>query len=405
MTTEIAPKFLDKNSPPHIVTLVIITGLGAMVMNMFLPSLPTMTDYFDTEYRIVQLSVALYLGTVALLQMVVGPLSDRFGRRPVLLVGLAVFLLATIGCIYAPTIEIFLMFRMAQASVSVTMVLSRAIARDLYDEAQAASMIGYITMGMAIIPMVTPAIGGVLDQAFGWQATFWVFLILGAAVFWLSLADVGETNVSQSTSFRQQVSQYPELFLSPRFWGYCFAAAFASGAFFAYLGGAPFIGKEVYGMAPARLGVFFGAPALGYMVGNFLTGRYTVRVGVNRMILGGAILSTFGVSVSLTLALMGLGTVYTFFGFMIFIGLGNGMILPNAISGMLSVRPHLAGTASGLGGAIMMGGGAALSALSGSLLGPGSGPFPLLWIMFIVSALSIVAIVLVITREKVLGIA
>lgn len=399
-TTQRSPK-----SPPHIITLVVISGMSAMVMNMFLPSLPTMTNYFQADYRVMQLSVALYLGAVALLQIVVGPMSDRFGRRPVLLVGIGVFLLATIGCLLAPTVEIFLAFRMAQASVGVAMVLSRAIARDMFDQSQAASMIGYITMGMAVIPMISPAIGGALDARFGWQATFWVFLGVGIAVFWLVWVDVGETNKSQSTSFRQQFSEYPELLLSPRFWGYSLSAAFASGAFFAYLGGAPFVGSQVYGLEPSRLGLFFGAPALGYIVGNFLSGRYSVIVGVNRMVLWGTILLSFGISLSLIISLAGYGTVYTFFGFMIFIGLGNGMALPNATAGMLSVRPHLAGTASGLGSAIMMGGGAALSALAGAFLKAESGPFPLLWIMAIVSFLSMISILLVIRRQKSQGIA
>jgi DHA1 family bicyclomycin/chloramphenicol resistance-like MFS transporter len=405
MTSEPAPRFLDRKSPPHIGTLVVITGMSAMVMNMFLPSLPTMTEYFRADYRLMQLSVALFLGAIAILQLFVGPLSDRFGRRPVLLVGLGVFVLATIGCLTAKTVEVFLIFRMGQAAVGVAMVLSRAIARDMFDQSKAASMIGYITMGMAVVPMITPAIGGALDEAFGWKASFWVFLGFGLAVFWLVWADVGETNTAKSTSFRAQIADYPELLMSPRFWGYCLAAAFASGAFFAYLGGAPFVGSVVYGLAPSKLGVFFGAPALGYMVGNFLSGRYSVTYGVNRMVLWGAIASTVGVSASLMLALAGLGSVYTFFGFMIFIGLGNGMILPNATAGMLSVRPHLAGTASGLGGVIMMGGGAALSALAGALLRPGSGAFPLLWIMLIVSVLAIAAIGLVIRRERSLGIA
>jgi len=405
MKNTFTPKPFDRTTPPHILTLVAMSGMGAMVMNMFLPSLPTMTRYFEADYRVMQLSVALFLGAIALLQLVVGPLSDRYGRRPVLLVGFGVFLLATIGCLLATTVEAFLVFRMGQASVGVAMVLSRAIARDMFEQEKAASMIGYITMGMAVVPMVTPAIGGVLDQAFGWQASFWVFLVFGAAVFWLVWADVGETNAHKSTSFRQQVSGYPELLLSVRFWGYGLAAAFAAGAFFAYLGGAPFVGSNVYGLGPSQLGVFFGAPAVGYFIGNFLSGRYSASFGINRMVLSGAVLASVGMAISLALSYAGLGSVYTFFGFMIAIGLGNGMILPNAMAGMLSVRPHLAGTASGLGSVVMMGGGAALSALAGALLTPGRGAFPLLWIMLIVSLLAVVSILLVIRREKSVGIA
>ena len=386
-------------------TLVLMTGMAAMTMNMFLPSLPAMTNYFSTDYGIMQLSVALYLGVNAALQLVVGPISDRFGRRPVLLWGFGVFLVATVGCIFAPSVEVFLAFRMGQAASVVAMVLSRAVVRDMVPQDQAASMIGYVTMGMAVVPMVSPALGGWLDETFGWQATFWFLLATGILTMWLIWSDLGETNAASQTSFRDQVRDYPELLTSQRFWGYCLAAAFASGAFFAYLGGAPFVGTQVFGLPPSTLGFFFGAPALGYMVGNFLSGRYSIRFGVNRMVLTGAILSSVGVGLSLLIFLLGLGNVVTFFGFMTAVGLGNGMVLPNATSGLLSVRPHLAGTASGLGGAIMIGGGAMLSALAGVLLVPGRGPFPLLWIMLSVSGLAILSILWVIARERRVGVA
>ncbi len=405
MTTKPEVRFLDRSTPPHIMTLVLMTGMAAMTMNMFLPSLPAMTTYFDTDYSVMQLSVALYLGVNAALQVVVGPISDRFGRRPVLLWGFGLFLVATVGCILAPTVEVFLVFRMGQAASVVAMVLSRAVVRDMVPQDQAASMIGYVTMGMAVVPMISPALGGWLDEHFGWQATFWFLLATGALTMWLIWTDLGETNPARPITFRQQARDYPELLKSQRFWGYCLAAAFASGAFFAYLGGAPFVGTQVFGLPPSTLGFFFGAPALGYMLGNFLSGRFSIRVGVNRMVLWGASTTTMGVTVSLLLFLVGSGNVYTFFGFMTFVGLGNGLVMPNATSGMLSVRPHLAGTASGLGGAIMIGGGALLSALAGALLVPGRGPFPLLWIMLVVSALSIVSVLWVIARERRVGIA
>ncbi len=397
--------FLDRGTPPHIGTLVLITGMSAMVMNMFLPSLPNMAAYFGTEYRVMQLSVALYLGTVGVLQIIIGPLSDRFGRRPVLLWGIAIFIVATLGCLLAPNAGVFLFFRMMQATVSVAMVLTRAIARDISEQEQAASMIGYITMGMAVIPMITPALGGILDEIFGWKASFLVFLGLGLLTFWLIWADVGETNRQRSASFAQQFRQYPELLLSPRFWGYSLAAAFASGTFFAYLGGAPYVGTQVFGLSPTRLGILFGAPGLGYMFGNFLSGRYSTMFGINRMVLTGSMVTLSGVAVSLVVFWLGHGSALSFFGFMIIMGIGNGLVLPNANAGMLSVRPHLAGTASGLGGAIMVGGGAALSAYAGSLLGEGSGALPLLVLMLVVSILSLASILLVIWREKAIRIA
>ena len=391
-------RFLDRTTPPHIVTLILLAGLSALVMNIFLPSLPNMAAHFETDYGIMQLSVAVYLGVNAVLQLVIGPISDKMGRRPIIMWGLIGFCCATIGCIYAPNIGWFLFFRMAQATVVTAMVLSRAVVRDCVPQDQAASMIGYVTMGMAVVPMIGPAFGGVLDQAFGWQANFWLLLLLGLGLYWLTWADLGETARVSGLSLKEQFKQYPELLTSPRFWGYAMASGLASGAFFAYLGGAPFVGTEVFGMTPAELGFFFGAPAIGYFAGNFISGRFSARVGVNRMVFVGSLINATGIGLSMLVFTLGYGTQWSFFGFMTFVGLGNGMVIPNATAGMLSVRPHLAGTASGLGGAIMLGGGAGLSALAGVLLVPGSGPWPLLWLMLVTSIAAIFAIRFVIWR-------
>jgi len=198
----------------------------------------------------------------------------------------------------------------------------------------------------------------------------------------------------------EQFQEYPELLMSPRFWGYAMASAFTAGSFFAYLGGAPYVGTEVFGLATAQLGIFFGAPAIGYIFGNFLSGRYSVRFGINRMVLWGCLINASGLFLSLIIFLIGFGTVYSFFGFTVFVGIGNGMTLPNATSGMLSVRPHLAGTASGLGGALMIGGGAALSALAGALLAPGTGTLPLVFLMFTTSLFGVIAMFAVLWREQ-----
>ncbi|PIL18505.1 hypothetical protein P775_18195 [Puniceibacterium antarcticum] len=369
-------------------------------MNVFLPSLPHMTEFFDTEYRLMQLSVAIYLAVNALLQVFIGPISDKLGRRPVLLGGIAIFCVATLGCLLARDVYVFLTFRMLQAVIVSAMVLSRAVVRDMVPQEQAASMIGYVTMGVSVVPMIGPAIGGLLDEAFGWQSTFWLLLVLGLGLLWLTWRDLGETATKSTLTLGQQFREYPELLRAPRFWGYALASGFASGAFFAYLGGAPFVGSVVFSLSPSALGLYFGAPAIGYFAGNFLSGRYSTSVGVNRMVYWGTLFNALGIGLNLLVLALGLGTVETFFGLMIFVGLGNGMSIPNATAGMLSVRPHLAGTASGLGGAIMIGGGAALSALAGALLQPGTGAWPLLWIMFVTSLLAVVCIRFVIWREK-----
>ena len=373
-------------------------------MNMFLPSLPAMAEYFGTDYAVMQLSVPLYLLFSAGLQLIIGPVSDNLGRRNVLLWGLGIFMIASLGCIYAPTTGVFLFFRCMQAIVAVTMVLSRAVVRDMFTQDKAASMIGYVTMGMALVPMISPAVGGILDQAFGWQSTFWAMFAIGGIVFAVTWYDLGETALASGKSLAQQFGEYPELLRSQRFWGYSMAAACCSGAFFAYLGGAPFVGSEVFGMEPAELGLYFGAPAVGYFVGNFITARTATTVGVNTLVLCGCLANAVGGSVSMLIFLAGYGSPVTFFGMMTLVGLGNGLCIPNATAGLLSVRPHLAGTASGLGGAIMIGGGAGLSILAGSLLSTETGAYPLLWIMLLTAVAGVASILVVIQRERKLGI-
>lgn len=389
-----------QRTPPRIFTLILLAGLSALGMNLHLPSLAGMSEYYAVDYRVMQLSVALYLAGNAVVQIFVGPISDQMGRRPVILGSIVLFLLATLGCIYAPTAEIFLMFRVAQTAVAATMVLSRAAVRDMYDTNEAASMIGYVTMGMAIVPMIGPAIGGFLDQWMGWKANFWLLFLVGAATLMITFTDFGETAHKSGKTLMAQFREYPELLRSPRFWGYSLSSGLASGAFFAYLGGAPFVGTEVYGLSTAELGVYFSAPAVGYFAGNFISGRYSTRLGVNRMVLWGCVINGGGVLLSLLIAMAGADTVWTFFGLMCFVGLGNGMAIPNATAGAISVRPHLAGTASGLSGAIMIGAGAALSAFAGMMLVPGSTAVPLLAIMFATAACGLIAILLVVWRER-----
>lgn len=403
MTDRPEVRFLDRTTPPHIGTLILLAGISALCMNVFLPSLPGMAVYFDADYSLMQLSVAVYLAVNAVLQIIVGPISDKVGRRPVILWGVGLFLLATLGCIYAPNAQVFLAFRMAQAVVVAAMVLSRAVVRDIAPAAQAAALIGYVTMGMSIVPMIGPMIGGFLDSTFDWRASFWMLFILGLAILILAWFDLGETSRKSGLSLAQQFREFPELLTSPRFWGYSLASGLSSGAFFAYLGGAPFVATELFGLSPAMMGIYFGAPAVGYFLGNWASGRFSVRLGVNRMVAWGCYINAAGVAMSMVVFQMGFGTAESFFGFMTLVGIGNGMSIPNATAGALSVRPHLAGTASGLSGSIMLGGGAALSALAGALLTPGSGAYPLLWIMLATSAAAIGAITYVVWRERRLG--
>lgn len=400
MTDTTAAKFLDRKTPPHITTLIILSALPALSMTLFLPSLPNMTEYFQTDYRVMQLSVATYLFVNAVLQVIVGPISDLYGRRVVVLWSAVLFLIASLGCLLAPNVELFLFFRMSQAVIVTGMVLSRAIVRDLYPANEAASMIGYVSMGMAVAPMLGPMIGGFLDEFFGWKASFSLFLIIGGLTLIICYLDLGETLPSRKENIWSQFREYPELFRSHRFWGYCFVAAFSSGVFFAYLGGAPFVGSEIFGLSPGILGFYFGLTAFGYMSGNFLSGKLSVRLGINKMIIIGCIITLTGPTGPILTTYAGSTHPLNFFGFAILMGIGNGFIMPNATAGMLSVRPHLAGTAAGIGGAIMIGIGSGLSALAGSLLTKESGPYPLYFIMLFCVIMGLISGWYVVIRSR-----
>ena len=393
--------YLNNSTPPHILTLVSLAGMAALSMNIFLPSLPGMTAYFDTTYAIMNLSISMYLAFTALLQLFIGPISDQVGRRPVVLISFVIFFIATIGCLLSTSIEVFLIFRMLQAFIVTGMVLSRAIVRDIVEDEKAASMIGYVTMGMAIVPMFAPAIGGFLNDLFGWKANFSMLLFIGIIIAAFAYFDLGETNNNISKGFSKQFKEYPELFKSKRFWAYCFTTVFASGSFFSFIGGAPFVSTNSFELSSSAFGVYFGVTTLGYVVGSFISGKFSERFGIHFMLLQGSWITALGLFLSLFIFWLGFGSAMVFFGCMILAGVGNGMVLPNANAGLLSVRPSLAGSASGIGGAIMLGGGAFLAYLAGLISTEKAGPYPLMYLMIFTAfaALFIVRYIIFLERE------
>ncbi len=390
-------------APPRLATLVIATSVGPLALNIFLPSLPGMARYFAVDYGVVQLALSLYLVAMALLQLVLGPASDRYGRRPVLLTSLIIFLVATLAAIQSPNVHVLLACRIMQAFGAAGIVLSRAIVRDTVDAEDAASKIGYITMGMSVTPMIAPFIGGYLDEIYGWKASFWLTFAFGLLALVVVYLDLGETNRNRSSSFAAQFRAYPELIASPRFWGYTLTAMFGSGAFFAFLGGGPYVSTEMLKLTPSQYGFYFGLISIGYMLGNFVSGRFSKRVGMNRMMLAGNVVTTVGLCASLALFLGGSMHALALFGPAAFVGIGNGMTLPSANAGIVSVRPHLAGSASGLGGALTLGGGAVLAAITAALLSPDSGPYPLLITTLLSAVAGVFTTLWVVRRARVKG--
>ena len=378
-------------TPPHIITLSLAAAVNPLAMNVYLPSLASITDHFQTDAATVQLSVSLFLGATGIFQVLIGPLSDKFGRRPVLMLLFMVALLSTLGCIFAPNIETFLFARVIQAAAAAGIVLSRAIVRDMYDSKQAASVIGYVTMGMTVAPMLGPAIGGFLSEGFGWQASFWLIFVFTTLVMIVAWFDLGETNKNIGASMSETFKAWPRIVTSHRFWGYALCCAFSSASFFAFLGGGPLIAIEYYNLTPSSVGLYFFFVAVGYMFGNFLTGRFSERIGINRMMFAGNLVIVGGLAMGFLLTTLFPYSPLAFFASLFFLGLGNGITLPNANAGIVNVRPENAGAASGLGGGLQIGGGALFAGMVGYYLNPSDGPYMLLWVMAFAIAMAILA--------------
>jgi DHA1 family bicyclomycin/chloramphenicol resistance-like MFS transporter len=352
---------------PRLSTLILLSALAILPINFFLPSLPGMATEFHVDYGIMGLSLAAYAGVSACLQLVLGPLSDRFGRRPVILGALAIFIVATIGCALAPDAWTFLACRMLQAVIAPTYAVSLAAIRDTTSREQAAGQFGYLAMAWAIAPMLGPTVGGLLDQTLGWRSSFYVLAFLGAAVLVLCWTDLNETNLTPSKTIAEQYRAYPELLGSRRFWAYCVCAAFSVGAFYAFLAGAP-LAALAFDLSPAVLGLYMGSITGGFMVGSFLAGRLAGRLPLVTLLVAGRVLACVGLLFGLVLYLAGVGHVLALFGPCLFVGVSNGMTQPSASAGAISVRSTQTGSAAGLASAITVAGASIMAAFAGAVL-------------------------------------
>ena len=370
---------------------MLLTGLSVLSLNMFLPSLANIADELRTDYSLVSLSVAGYLGATAAMQLILGPLSDRHGRRPVLLASLAIFVAASLGCMLATDIRTFLLFRALQGVIISGWALSLAVIRDTRPEQDAASLIGYVSMAMAVAPMLGPVLGGVLDELFGWRSSFLVYAALGAALLVLCWIDLGETNRTPSETFAKQFQVYPELLRSSRFWGYALCMMFSTGTFYAFLAGAPLVAESMLALSPAKLGFCMGTITAGFVLGSFLSGRYASRYALTTMMISGRLVACAGLVAGLVLFLAGIINTASLFGATVFAGLGNGLTMPSSNVGALSVQPRLVGSASGLAGALTVGGGALLASITGAVLTEEKGGYQLLGMMLLCSLAGLAA--------------
>jgi len=385
--------------PPALTTLIVLSGLSVVSLNMFLPSLANIASEFQAGYALVNLCIAGYAAVSCVLQLVMGPLSDRLGRRPVILAALLLFLVASLGCLLASKVWVFLTFRLTQAVIAPAYAVSVAIIRDVSAGSKAASSIGYVAMASAIAPMLAPMLGGALDDLYGWRASFWAFLVIGGATLALCWVDLRETNKTPAATFTRQVRSYGTLVGSGRFWGYALCMTFSRGAFFVFIGGASLVAVSTFRISAAQLGFYMGTITAGFVLGSFLCGRFSERYGLTTMMLTGGLVACAGLIPGIVLCLYGVVSLPIYFGACGCVGLGNGLAIPSSNAGVVSVRPEMAGSASGLSAALTVGGGAFLSAITGMVLTEANAAPTLLAMMLLSSGMGLLATLYVMRRD------
>jgi DHA1 family bicyclomycin/chloramphenicol resistance-like MFS transporter len=361
-----------------------MTAIGPMALNILTPAVPGLVKTFGTDAAAVQLTLSLYLFGLAASQLVMGPLSDRLGRRPVVLAGLTVAAVSSVAALAATSIEALIVARIIQAiGASTGVVVGRAIIRDLYDRDRAAAMIGWVTTATVVAPMVAPMIGGFLDTALGWEAIFVFVGLVSAATLIGAVLALPETQAAtMSGGLVRFLSEARLLVATRQFCGYALCVAANSAMFFVYIGGAPHVVVTIMGRSSAVYGVWFAVASFGYMTGNFIAARRSAVLGVDRMIWWGTLVALLAAVVEcvLVVAMPGGGPAIIFVP-QILISIGSGFLMPNALAGAVSVRPQAAGTASGFTGFLQMGLGAVSAQLVSHLLDGANSALPMVLVM------------------------
>ena len=339
------------------VLLTLAVALGPMSTDFYLPSLPSLVDYFATDVARVQLTLSVFLVGFAVGQLFYGPLSDRFGRRPVMMAGVAIFTLASVVCMLATSIEMLIAARLVQAiGACAGPVLGRAVVRDVYGREGAARMLSLIGAAMALAPLIGPVVAGYLIVIFGWQSSFLVLALYGALILFGVFSALGETNphIGETTGVGQMLRNY-HAFLHSREWlGYVLCNSAAYAGLFAFISGSSYIFIDLLGLAPHLFGLCFSAMVAGYIGGTMLSARVVLKLGIERMVMAGALLCAVSGLVVAGLAIAGIETVWSVLAPMVLFAAGVGLVMPNSMAGAIGPFPTMAGAASALLGFIQM---------------------------------------------------
>lgn len=340
------------------VLLTALVAFGPLSTDLYLPSLPTLVRVFDTDIATVQLTLSVFLIGFAVSQLVYGPMSDRFGRRPTLLVGVAVYLVASAACAVTTDIHGLVVARFFQAlGACCGPVVARAVVRDVFGRDRAATVLAYMSMAMALAPAVGPMLGGVVTELFGWRANFMLLtgfavVILGAV--WSQLAETNTHRDEDALQPGRLAANYLMLLRNRGFVGYVLVVACSYSGIFSFISGSSFVLMGRLHLSPAQYGMSFGAVVFGYIVGSFLAGRLTRRVGGARMIRIGTGVSLAGGLLGGALALADVVHLAAIVAPVFLFILGAGLTLPNATANAVGPYPTMAGLASSLLGFAQM---------------------------------------------------
>ena len=353
--------------------LTTLVALGPLSTDLYLPSLPTLATVFRTDAAQVQLTLSVFLAGFAVAQLAYGPLSDRFGRRPVMLGGLVVYFIASIACLLATSIEQLIAARFVQAvGACAGPVLGRAIVRDVWGPVEAARALAYVGGAMALAPLVGPALGGVLTVSFGWQANFVllaVFSALQIVAVWLWLGESNRHPDPQATQLGRMFRNFAVFLVDRSYLGYVLALGLSYSALFAFISGSAFVLIGRHGLSPTAFGLCFGLVVAGYITGTQIAGGLVRRLGADRLILGGGILGALAGATMWALDRWVPPHLAAVLAPMFFVTLSVGLVMPNAAARALAPYAKMAGAASALMGFLQMG----IAALAGIFVGHGVG--------------------------------
>lgn len=359
------------NSPsrPPLALLIAMVTVGPVSIDIFLPSLPDMTRVFATDVSHVQMTMSIFIGGFALSQLVLGPLSDRYGRRPVLLAGIALYLAASLLCLMARSIETLILARLLQSFGACSgPVLSRAIVRDAYPKDQVARTMAMMASVFTIAPAVAPIFGGWLHTLFDWRANFVVMVIFGAGLFLSVWKWLRETNLhpdQHALKLGRMLATYLLLLRHRSFLGYTLTVSFVFAGMFCFVSMGSFVLIGVLGVRPEYFGFCFAVTVAGLLTGNVITARGGHRFGTLRMVRAGVVIASLAAMVLGGLALAHVQTIAAILLPMIGIYLAAGLILPNGTAAAITPHGRVAGSASALLGFIQM----AVASAAGWLVG------------------------------------